>query len=488
MPKKIIYGGETSQPKGLARPNSGFQFRSSLTYLGRGGLHLRNLVSNALPTIIAGSPVLGFGSVGSAFQSTTTADVLSLGAVDQFVGTTGSTIVVVMERLTTEANRFGCLEDAIATRCSAHIPFSDGTTYFDYGGTSGANRISVAGLSYVGPQNFVFSAGARGSEIIQNGIVRASQGSAITRTTTAESFYIGSPSSGSNQVRVYMLALFNTQLPAAACRELSANPWQLFAPAPIRALYFLPSAAGVTVSVVARAGRLRGAATVAASRTVAVVARAAKLRAADAVAPSRAVALTARAAKLRAADTIAASRAVALVARARVAHGASTYAGARSIAISARAGRARSALTDTTARSVAVVARAGRLRSANSGSQTTAVIVNLTARAGRLRAALAVAPSRGVTLYARAGRARASVALATGRAAALVARAGRLRAGDTVAPLRLVSIAVRAGRVRAAIAAAPPATFDYIDPRYTVQHKPSNAIAHRASRTVRNPR
>lgn len=67
------------------------------------------------------------------------------------------------------------------------LPWSDGVIYFDYGGfAEGSTRLSMssAGLTF-GDDVWVFTTGARGMEIWQNGIKRASNGGNPTRTAAA---------------------------------------------------------------------------------------------------------------------------------------------------------------------------------------------------------------------------------------------------------------------------------------------------------------
>lgn len=67
----------------------------------------------------------------------------------------------------------------------AHMPYTDGTVYFDFGGFSeGSTRLSVGGLTIKKHDVWAFTVGRRGMEIWQNGIRRASNGGTPTRTNT----------------------------------------------------------------------------------------------------------------------------------------------------------------------------------------------------------------------------------------------------------------------------------------------------------------
>lgn len=62
----------------------------------------------------------------------------------------------------------------------AIIDYTDTATYWDFGGASGANRISATGITY-GDDVWVFTAGKRGSAMYQNGRLLTSQSTPITR-------------------------------------------------------------------------------------------------------------------------------------------------------------------------------------------------------------------------------------------------------------------------------------------------------------------
>jgi hypothetical protein len=74
-----------------------------------------------------------------------------------------------------------------------YLPYVDGTLYFDYGGQAGANRLTKAGLTYSTSSidYWVFTAGAAGSAIWQNGVKQNSQGTGITKNASSSPPYIG---------------------------------------------------------------------------------------------------------------------------------------------------------------------------------------------------------------------------------------------------------------------------------------------------------
>jgi hypothetical protein len=101
--------------------------------------------------------------------------------------TRGETILIIRRKTDTTARSctlFG-VEDALEAatgRCGAHVPFSDGTVYFDYGGAAGSNRLTLGGLTFTtNVEKWVFHAGPRGSAFWRDGIKLTSQSTALTR-------------------------------------------------------------------------------------------------------------------------------------------------------------------------------------------------------------------------------------------------------------------------------------------------------------------
>src|SRR5206468_5851441 len=78
------------------------------------------------------------------------------------------------------AGHFGGALAADLSSCGAHVPWVDGTVYWDFGGVVGAHRLSVAGLSFAATvERWIFTAGPQGSAIWRNGVKVASQATAI---------------------------------------------------------------------------------------------------------------------------------------------------------------------------------------------------------------------------------------------------------------------------------------------------------------------
>jgi hypothetical protein len=120
-------------------------------------------------------------------------------------------------------------------RCGAHAPYSDGTVYWDFGGsTEGATRLSVAGLTF-GNDVWCFNTGPRGMEIWQNGHLVASNAATPTRTLSGNQLALGiHAGTGSDLVYYYSATMFNMQVPETLCRAITGNYYgTLFEESPI---------------------------------------------------------------------------------------------------------------------------------------------------------------------------------------------------------------------------------------------------------------
>jgi len=115
--------------------------------------------------------------------------------------TRGQTVLVIRRKVDTTARAsslFG-VEDSggaipVTARCGAHVPYSDGTVYWDYGNNTGDNRLSAAGLTFTtNVEKWIFTAGPRGSTIWRDGIKVASQSVPLTRIVTDQFSNFGGP-------------------------------------------------------------------------------------------------------------------------------------------------------------------------------------------------------------------------------------------------------------------------------------------------------
>jgi hypothetical protein len=110
--------------------------------------------------------------------------------------------------------------------CHAAMPYSDGVVYFEFGS---GNTLSAAGLSF-GADHWVFTAGSRGMEIWQNGILRASSATNPTRSQdVTHVFKIGAGLSAlgfvADLARYGSLCMWARQLDLREVWSLNTDPY-----------------------------------------------------------------------------------------------------------------------------------------------------------------------------------------------------------------------------------------------------------------------
>lgn len=157
------------------------------------------------------------------------------GNPETFLASTNVSVVVAQKKLDT-TNRgsapFGTFSGP-GSRCSAHMPFSDGNVYWDFGGTGGANRLSVstAGLDLRQDNIWVFTAGSHGSEIWFNGHRLASQTTAITRAVDVATYTINAAQGVNGDVAVYSaFYVYQRVLQESEIKRLAVDPYAPFRP------------------------------------------------------------------------------------------------------------------------------------------------------------------------------------------------------------------------------------------------------------------
>jgi hypothetical protein len=170
------------------------------------------------------------------------------GAADP-IPTAAITILYIRRKTDTTqrtCSHFGIsLSTAGTSACTGFFPFSDGTTYWDFGGPSGANRLTVAGLSYAATvERWVFTAGPQGSAMWRNGIKLASQSTAITRVASgsAAAFLLnGVAFAGDNgdSQEITFFQMNGTQWADDRCRWWNAEPYAHLYPQTAQRRYFL---------------------------------------------------------------------------------------------------------------------------------------------------------------------------------------------------------------------------------------------------------
>lgn len=118
--------------------------------------------------------------------------------------------------------------DYASDRFHAHMPWDNGTLYFDYGGATGNNRIEVSGLNY-GDDTWTFQSTTSGLRAWQNGkLIGQNFAGLVTRVAGANPFRLLSGSgltdlAESSFVFIHNRGLINTEIAA-----LHENPYQIF--------------------------------------------------------------------------------------------------------------------------------------------------------------------------------------------------------------------------------------------------------------------
>lgn len=113
------------------------------------------------------------------------------------------------------------------------LPNGSGTVRFFYGGgTEPANGLTVGGLTF-GDDVWCITTGARGTEIWQNGIKRASNATNMTRLAIADywGMFGGLGVFGSDFAESGACLLYNKQLEVPQILALTLDPWTPFRPA-----------------------------------------------------------------------------------------------------------------------------------------------------------------------------------------------------------------------------------------------------------------
>lgn len=192
-----------------------------------------------------GSAVPGVGATalgrGAAYASTSTG---SCWQAPSYAWLPTDTVTVsILLRKDDATNRssaaFGTEFSVGTGRLGAHLPFSDGTVYWDFGGStdsSAGGRTSVSSLTFGNTDIWTFTADSAGPmAIYQNGIVRASNtnhGMSRTNATTT-SFNIangqaGSISTNGNDIATTgFLMMWDRVLPPSQIAEHVATPYAL---------------------------------------------------------------------------------------------------------------------------------------------------------------------------------------------------------------------------------------------------------------------
>ena len=251
MPSLILPSRRRRQPQTVARLNPALEFAGFwLPSIGT-----INLVNSERGTL-NGSATIQPRAGGEAFRLNGTGNTVTLIPTSSTLlpTTQGVTFVFAGRVLTTVANGdWGILNSGapVGERCGCHFPFTDGTVYFDYGGaTNGSTRVQVASLTFSESDVFVFSVGARGMEIWQNGILRASNAANPSRSASSSGWGLGgnnSDGASASPNAVWTgVGMTRRQLSSGICAQLSADLWGTAFVPDARRVYFGGAAAGPT--------------------------------------------------------------------------------------------------------------------------------------------------------------------------------------------------------------------------------------------------
>jgi len=196
-----------------------------------------------LSLVVGGADVYRFGKSTRIFDNQTYPQLAS-----DLVPRSECTIILFGKSTTTAPHgEFGILNDVdVDGRAGAHVPYTDGTVYFDFGGaTNGSSRCQVSGLSF-GEDVWIFTAGPRGMEIWQNGILRASNSGTPMRVVISGKFWgLGQNSANTNGARDahwFLHGISSKQFPRPYIEKIGRNPWELFEDE--EEYLFIPAAAG----------------------------------------------------------------------------------------------------------------------------------------------------------------------------------------------------------------------------------------------------
>lgn len=146
---------------------------------------------------------------------------------------------------TLEGDANGTLPGEVVKRLQCHLTFGD-AIYWDFGGGTGANRISTSVLGGTAGWNsrtsfhrLALRAGPRGSSIWYDGRLVTSQATAITRTAGLAGYEVGGWSAGGYaSTNVYdSFHLYPRELPDAAILGWMADPYEHVRPRRMRVIY-----------------------------------------------------------------------------------------------------------------------------------------------------------------------------------------------------------------------------------------------------------
>lgn len=131
----------------------------------------------------------------------------------------------------TRSHNFGHNASAgTGRRAGGHVPFSDGTVYWDYGGATGNNRLTWTGYTpAVNMESWVFVGGLKGTAIYFNGLQRAVNTNAVTRTQGADTIGMNSGNQGTagETMNIFFFAAFGAEWTESEVWQWNADPYSI---------------------------------------------------------------------------------------------------------------------------------------------------------------------------------------------------------------------------------------------------------------------
>lgn len=219
----------------------------SLWLFNEGGAVPRDAVTGG-SSVKSANPEWKALSDGLGIHFAATADYYDIGTATQVCSTTKHTTAVIRRKTDTTfrgSALFGLNLAAPGTKAyGAHVPWSDGTVYWDFGGKAGANRLTWVWTSTTAIERFVFVAGTLGSSIWLNGVRKANQTTAITRASATEVVSINrgteAPIPGGDLQEVFQCITLNHEWTADKVLWWTAEPYAMLRPI-VRRRYFVPA-------------------------------------------------------------------------------------------------------------------------------------------------------------------------------------------------------------------------------------------------------
>lgn len=222
--------------------------------LGDGFLDYANAPQGSVKGVLssASNAALSQGRNGPVFSSTITSTNVTFTKGCALLPTTQATFVIGYNKRDSTARgsvAFGNNTAGGAGRANVYLPFSDGVTYWDWEGTGGTQRLSIAGLSFGGYDIWAFTTGPRGMEIWRNGQLVTSNANNATRTQVATNdFFLGSDGSGTADLVDWdFIYVYSTQIPPAQIQALSILPFSVFQP--YRNKFWSPNTSGAPTPI-----------------------------------------------------------------------------------------------------------------------------------------------------------------------------------------------------------------------------------------------